>query len=80
MKFLGDLAKTLPHLPLTLALGPIPSQMEKKAGKFRAQLLLSSSHRKALHQLISNCITLITDAPPNRRVRWSIDVDPIDTI
>jgi primosomal protein N' (replication factor Y) len=80
MKFLGDLAKTLPHLPSTLALGPIPSQMEKKAGKFRAQLLLSSSHRKSLHQLISNCIALITDAPPNRRVRWSIDVDPIDTI
>ena len=80
MNFLSELTKTLQHVPSTLALGPIPSQMEKKAGRFRAQLLLSSSHRKSLHQLISQCISGITSAPPNRKIRWSIDVDPIDTI
>ena len=65
--------------PSTMVLGPIPSLMEKKAGKFRAQLLLSSNQRRSLHQLLTTCIAIITQSKTNQKVRWSIDVDPIDS-
>lgn len=59
-------------------LGPFPSPMEKRAGQFRAQLVLQSPDRKALHQQLQNLTHQIESDPNSRRVRWSIDVDPID--
>jgi len=57
-------------------LGPIPSAMERKAGKFRAQLLLSSPSRKALHHLLTHILPTIETMKTGKRVRWSVDVDP----
>lgn len=59
-------------------LGPFPSPMEKRAGQFRAQLVLQSTDRKALHQQLQNLTHQIESDPNSRRVRWSVDVDPID--
>jgi primosomal protein N' (replication factor Y) len=61
-------------------LGPIPSAMEKRAGKYRAQLLLSSAHRRPLHQLLSSAIEIAEKLPSARSVRWSVDVDPFDLL
>ncbi len=58
--------------------GPLPSPMERRAGKYRAQLLLQSSQRKALHQLLGRWVAELGSLPAARRVRWSLDVDPID--
>jgi primosomal protein N' (replication factor Y) (superfamily II helicase) len=63
--------------PVTL-LGPAPAPMERRAGRYRAQLLLQSNQARALHSAL-DCITLITEKLPERRsVRWSIDVDPVE--
>ena len=59
-------------------LGPTADWMERREGRFRAQLLLQSSHRRALHAKIKSCLDALTLWPETRRVRWSIDVDPAE--
>ena len=55
--------------------GPIPAPMEKKAGRFRAHLLLKSSQRAALHQMLPQLVATLEAMPEARKVRWSLDVD-----
>lgn len=59
-------------------LGPVSAPMERKAGRFRAQLLLQSRQRQCLHQLLSVLRESLEAAKEARRVRWSVDVDPIE--
>jgi len=59
-------------------LGPVPAPMERRAGRFRAQLLLQSSARAPLHRLMAAWLPLLEQLPDSRTVRWSLDVDPID--
>ncbi|CAG8864380.1 Primosomal protein N' [Pseudomonas fluorescens] len=59
-------------------LGPVPAPMERRAGKFRAQLLLQANARAPLHRLISAWLLLLEQMPSGRQVRWSVDVDPMD--
>lgn len=66
--------------PSVSVLGPIPSTMEKRDGKYRAQLLITSSHRSALNATLSKMISHIESSKDQRLVRWSIDVDPIDLL
>ncbi len=58
--------------------GPFPAPMPRRAGMHRAQLLLSASSRPALHALLDAGTPMLHDLPEARRVRWSLDVDPID--
>ncbi|MCN4144669.1 MAG: primosomal protein N' [Thiohalomonas sp.] len=57
-------------------LGPVPAPMEKKAGKYRGQLLIQASARKNLHNIINDLIKTIEANKAAQRVRWSIDIDP----
>ena len=57
-------------------LGPYPAPMEKKAGKTRMQLLLTSKSRSTLNRVLKRNIAAIDNLPLSRKVRWSIDVDP----
>ena len=59
-------------------LGPVPSPMERRAGRFRAQLLLQAAQRSTLHQLVHLLLPLLEQHPDARKVRWSIDIDPLD--
>lgn len=68
-------ALTKQHVEL---LGPIPAPMEKRAGRYRAQLLLQSTQRKALHQALKGKLPLIEEIKITRKVRWSLDIDPVD--
>jgi primosomal protein N' (replication factor Y) len=53
--------------------------MERRAGRYRAQLLVQAQERPALQRLLTDWIPRLNTLPDARRVRWSIDVDPIDT-
>lgn len=58
--------------------GPVPAAMEKKAGKFRYHLIIQAKSRKDLHKAI---LLLLNQIPNNEwvsKVRWSLDIDPID--
>ena len=59
-------------------LGPIPALLEKRAGRYRAQLLLRAPARATLHHLIKNLLPLLEKHPLSRNVRWSLDIDPLD--
>jgi len=59
-------------------LGPVDAPMARKAGRYRAQLLLQSSDRATLHRVLSELRPLLEDDPSARKVRWSIDVDPVE--
>ncbi len=58
--------------------GPLPAPMPRRAGYQRAQLLLSSTERRTLHAALDAALPAIHAAPEARKVRWSLDVDPID--
>ena len=60
-------------------LGPAPPCMERRGGRFRAQLLLHCSRRPPLHRLMDELQPLAQSWPAARRVRWSVDVDPIES-
>lgn len=59
-------------------LGPVDAVMARKAGRYRAQLLLQSEDRRALHHLLRQLRPALEDEPSARKVRWSIDVDPLE--
>ena len=62
----------------TRILGPVDAPMARKAGRYRVQLLLQSSDRQALHGLLGMLRPALEQQPSGRKVRWSIDVDPIE--
>ncbi len=59
-------------------LGPIPAPMERRAGRYRAQLLIQANARAPLHRLLNSWMPALEQMPSGRAVRWSLDVDPID--
>lgn len=59
-------------------LGPVSAPMERKAGRYRAQLLLQCPQRKPLHDLLQFLRAALEADTASRKVRWSIDVDPIE--
>ncbi len=59
-------------------LGPAPDPMERKGGRYRAQLLFQSPERARLHALIETCLGTVRTWKEARRVRWSMDVDPTE--
>jgi primosomal protein N' (replication factor Y) len=77
MEFLKEIKDILRNQGIKL-LGPIPAVMQKKAGKHRAQLLLQSSHRKQLKMTLDFLVEHLSELKNKQRVRWSIDVDPLE--
>ncbi len=59
-------------------LGPIPALMEKKAGKFRYLIIFAAKDRNSLHKELSKRIALAEQSKLTKKVRWSVDVDPVD--
>ncbi|WP_407676643.1 primosomal protein N' [Peristeroidobacter soli] len=77
LKFLQDahdLAVDFPVRGVKL-LGPAPAPMERRAGRFRAQLLIRAPSHSPLQKFLGGWLPLLPMLPEARRVRWSIDVD-----
>ena len=55
--------------------GPAPAMMPKRAGVWRAQLLLQAASRKALERCLEDWLQ---DPGKKGRVNWTLDVDPLD--
>lgn len=72
-----QLAQSFPVDNVTL-LGPVSAPMAKRAGRFRAQLLLQATDRRSLHSLLYQWVRQLEDLKLARKVRWSLDVDPMD--
>ncbi len=61
-----------------LILGPVAAPMAKRIGQFRFQLLLQHKQRKYLHGLLKELLPHISKLKQARKVRWSLDIDPLD--
>jgi primosomal protein N' (replication factor Y) (superfamily II helicase) len=59
-------------------LGPAPQPMERKEGRYRAQLLFRSVKRAALHELLRRTLLDLRGAAEMRRARLTLDVDPLE--
>lgn len=58
--------------------GPVPAAMEKKAGKYRYHLIIQAKSRKQLHFAIHQLIHTTSQNEWQKKVRWSVDIDPLD--
>jgi primosomal protein N' (replication factor Y) len=78
LAFLKD-ARALMQPPRNIQIrGPVPAAMAKRAGRYHAQLLLESTDRALLHRFLSAWLPEVEQLKSARRVRWALDVDPIE--
>jgi primosomal protein N' (replication factor Y) len=54
--------------------------MARRAGKFRAQLLLQSSNRQLLQRLLARAVNDEWVKRQKQKIQWSLDVDPVELI
>ncbi len=59
-------------------LGPVAAPLARRAGRYRCQLLLQSAERAPLHGALGRLREAAEGVPGASRVRWSLDVDPIE--
>ncbi|MEE4184129.1 MAG: primosomal protein N', partial [Gammaproteobacteria bacterium] len=59
-------------------LGPASAPMEKRAGRYRGQLLIAAPDRKTLQQFLAGWRRRVEDQEDARKTRWSLDIDPFD--
>ena len=67
----------LPHIELW---GPTPALIERKAGYYRWHLLLQTDNRRVLHQQLKEWLAWLRQQPQARRIRWTVDVDPVEIL
>ena len=81
--FLQQLRNLLQSSPLAddklWLLGPVPALQPKRGGRFRWQLLLQHPSRLKLQHIISQSLALVNTLPEARKVKWTLDVDPIES-
>ena len=56
--------------------GPLDAPMRRRAGRYRAQLLLQADTRQPLQQALARLAPQLEALKSARKVRWSLDVDP----
>jgi primosomal protein N' (replication factor Y) len=68
----------LPNIAEWQISGPMQAPMPLRAGRHRGQLLIESATRRNLHTALRPWWIQLSQLPSARKVRWSIDVDPVD--
>jgi primosomal protein N' (replication factor Y) (superfamily II helicase) len=79
LEFLTEARKLAGAPPKGLRLlGPVPAAMSKRAGRYHAQLLVEGADRSSLHHFLDAWLPAVEQLQSARRVRWALDVDPIE--
>jgi len=58
--------------------GPMPSSMQKKANLYNLNLIIQAKNKSKLNYAIKDCIPSLKDIPYSNKIKWTIDIDPID--
>lgn len=58
--------------------GPMPAPMPRRAGYQRQQLIVGAEQRGVLQRALQRAMPGLYAEPLARRLRWSLDVDPVD--
>jgi primosomal protein N' (replication factor Y) len=68
-----------PALPEGASLiGPLPSPLQRRAGKFRFQLVSVAADRAAAQASATLLVTTAESMQARRDLKWSMDIDPQD--
>ena len=57
-------------------MGPMPSPLEKRANRYRYQMLISATRRSSLHCFLDQLISAIRTVKKPKELRYTLDVDP----
>jgi primosomal protein N' (replication factor Y) len=57
---------------------PVRPQMERLKGMERGQLLMQADSRQPLQRLLKTLVANLREHPLNSRIRWAVDVDPLE--
>jgi primosomal protein N' (replication factor Y) len=57
---------------------PVRPQMERLKGMERGQLLMQANSRQPLQRLLKTLVASLLEHPLNTKVRWAVDVDPLE--
>ncbi len=76
----AEMGRSLPGSDQVEFWGPVPAPMERRAGRVRAHLLIQAAQRQALHRWLGSWVGQLGALPEARRVRWSVDVDPMEML
>ena len=81
-QFLAEVrAAAQPHIPRqTRLVGPLPSPMPRRSGRHRAQLLALCHSRNSAQATADTLIAAAGQSTGANRLRWSLDVDPLDFV
>lgn len=77
LAFLAEAAAQAPTVEGVSLYDPVPMSLARRAGQARAQVLVQSAHRPALHALLRDWAAKLYTMRPGK-VRWHLDVDPIE--
>lgn len=82
LQFLRRAKSDCGHNSGVIIMDAVPAPMERRAGRYRAQLLFMSQQRSALNRTLSTWLHYIAINKEAKKlaatVRWSLDVDPLD--
>ncbi|PKO92499.1 MAG: primosomal protein N' [Betaproteobacteria bacterium HGW-Betaproteobacteria-1] len=76
LRFAADNARALTQ-KVTIY-DPVRPQMERLKGMERGQLLMHAADRLSLQRLLHPLVEQLRDHPLNARIRWAVDVDPLE--
>lgn len=76
--FLEHIARKSSPPDSVALLGPLPALMEKRAGRYRQLLVVMSDRRQQLHRELDRLVHAASNATDAKKVRWALDVDPVD--
>ena len=78
-QFVNDAAKYAESLSNKVVIyDPVRPSIERLKGYERFQLFIQADARKDLHNLLKQWVIYLRQYPLANRVKWSIDVDPIE--
>ena len=82
LQFLRSAKADIPVFEGMQIMDAIAAPMERRAGKYRAQLLILATRRSLLNSALLEWLNNLADDASARKlagaVRWSLDIDPLD--
>ena len=79
-RFLRSLRQAMEAKGCTVQLvGPLPAPLQRKSGRFRCQLVMLATSRAVLKHAVTTLLASAERLPEAKRLRWSLDIDPVET-
>ncbi|MCL2912234.1 primosomal protein N' [Shewanella corallii] len=78
--FLNEMAMMLPRDREFEVIGPMPAPLDRKAGKYRRQLMFQAKDRTRLQKETERMLAQVSQLQSAKKCRWSLDRDPQDLL